>query len=72
MSEAQSVVVTAVIKNARFFDIGQKQVVMGQIYDDARGRFPDGHQINTSEVLDVKGDIVTTKNSTYRIERRAA
>jgi len=63
--------ITGVIKNARFIDIGDsRQIVGGQIYHDARGRWPDGHTIYTSTVLDIEDDIVVTRNSRYRIERR--
>jgi hypothetical protein len=69
---SDTIQITGTIKNARFFDIGSKQIVCGQIYGDAGNRFEDGTQINTSEVISVDGDLVTTRNSVYRIERRAA
>ena len=62
--------ITATIKNARFLDIGGRQIVGGQIYDDVRGRWPDGTTIYTSSIQDIEDDIVITRNSRYRIEKR--
>lgn len=46
--------------------------LVGCIYDDAKGRFPNGLVIHTSAVIELvdgtpikKGDVVTTKNSHY-------
>ncbi|PZR92019.1 MAG: hypothetical protein DI537_14430 [Stutzerimonas stutzeri] len=62
---------TATIKNARFFDIGDSQVVYGNIYGDTQMRFPDGEPIKTSKVVDVQGDLVLTKSgSLYKVETR--
>ena len=46
-------------------------VLSGYIYDDAKGRWEDGHWITTSTIKDVdvrklkEGDIITTRNSKY-------
>jgi len=39
----------------------------GDIYGDTRGRFLDGERVSTSEIVSVDGDIVTTRNSVYRV-----
>lgn len=68
---SDTIEVTATIKNATFHENGGKQYVRGNIYDDIHNRWPDGHSVCTSSILDVRGDIVITKNSIYRIEKRA-
>lgn len=39
----------------------------GDIYNDSRGRFRDGERVSTSAIISVEGDIVTTRNSIYRV-----
>lgn len=45
--------------------------IIGRIFGDTKGRFPDGHQIITSSVNPlmakhiVEGDVVRTRNSIY-------
>jgi hypothetical protein len=61
----------AILRNTRFFDIGDKQVAYGNIYEDSKGRFPDGEQVKTSVVVDIQEDKFLTKSGTlYRFERR--
>lgn len=43
-------------------------VVYGKIYEDSRKRWPDGTRVRTSLVKEVKGDIVITRNTTYKVE----
>ena len=62
--------ITATLTNARFIQTGNRQIVAGTIIGDTRKRFRDGETVYTSEILEVDGDIVTTRNSVYRIQRR--
>lgn len=39
----------------------------GQIYADKRMRFKDGQVITTTEIISQEGDIVTTKNTKYKL-----
>tara|TARA_R110000796_G_scaffold34290_5_gene88719 strand:+ start:2676 stop:2876 length:201 start_codon:yes stop_codon:yes gene_type:complete len=39
---------------------------MGYIYSDSKLRFRDGEMITTSTVLSIDGDIVKTRNTTYK------
>lgn len=43
--------------------------VVGKIFGDTKGRFPDGYEVSTSaiEYLDIKARIVKTKNSVYKL-----
>jgi hypothetical protein len=41
--------------------------LLGRIYGDKKGRFADGTLVTTSLVVEQVGDIVTTKNSTYKL-----
>lgn len=43
--------------------------VVGRIFGDQKGRFPDGQQVSTSpiEYIDMKARIVKTKNSIYKL-----
>ena len=43
----------------------KEQVVYGKIYDDER--FPDGVPVRTSRIVSMDGDMVTTKNTTYKL-----
>lgn len=60
--------VDAIFKNAMTLTFRGKTILVGNIYSDAKGRFPDGKQVGTSEVVEVKGNIVQTRNSTYLVE----
>lgn len=48
---------------------GKVQIV-GTIYNDIKGRFKDGTEIRTSEVLkaDFVNGVVETRNSVYHLE----
>jgi hypothetical protein len=39
----------------------------GDIYNDNRSRFRDGERVSTSAIVSIDGDIVTTRNSVYRV-----
>ena len=43
-------------------------IIVGDIYEDARNRFPDGAEVRTSPVLSEEGAIILTANSIYEIE----
>ena len=62
----------AVLKNA--FKLSNS--VVGHIYDDKKGRFPDGAQVRTSYVEDIIEEdgktYVKTLNTTYLIEGSVA
>ena len=44
------------------------KVVTGLLFDDTKGRFRDGTFVTTSTVLKKRGNIITTRNSRYRLE----
>ena len=48
-------------------------VLHGEIYNDDKGRFPDGATIRTSRLLyiDFVEGIAKTKNSVYHLEKRS-
>ena len=41
--------------------------LLGRIYSDKKGRFADGTLVATSSIVEQVGDIVMTKNSTYKL-----
>ena len=41
--------------------------VAGQIYGDTKGRFLDGTSVTTSTIVSRDGDIIKTRNSTYKL-----
>lgn len=50
-------------------------LLVGDIYDDIRGRFEDGQSIHTSAIKDngdniKEGDVVQTRNSRYLLGNR--
>lgn len=57
---------TGTIKEASIVE----RVIYGKLYNDLRGRFPDGSEIHTSRVAGIRrnGQFVTTSGSTYRVE----
>ena len=59
----------AVLKNARWdFDDMRSPNLVGAIYDDARGRFPDGDVVHTSTVMAELGNrIFQTRNTKYLV-----
>lgn len=60
--------IDAIIKNGMTLTFRGQTILVGNIYGDTKGRFPDGKQVGTSEVVEVKGNIVQTRNSTYLVE----
>lgn len=62
--------ITGTVKNHRFVNLGGGQTMLaGEIYGDKRNLFPDGTTIYTSPIEDIVGDVVTTKNSVYKLEK---
>ena len=47
---------------------GSGYILVGQVYEDVRGRFYDGEVIRTSRVVSEDGPIVLTANSIYEVE----
>jgi hypothetical protein len=41
------------------------RAVIGYIYNDSKGRFPDGATVRTSKVKSIDGNILRTTNTTY-------
>lgn len=70
--------VTGIIRNWVFNR--KMNVIVGNIYNDANGRFDDGSLIQTSKLLKMSmqvesvkdGAIVSTLNSTYKLEGEKA
>lgn len=63
--------INGTLKNARWEmnDPPGSTRLVGNIYGDTKGRFPDGLYILTSAVLESLGDnIFRTRNSTYKVE----
>lgn len=61
---------TNILKNWTIVKINEEDVIMyGSVYNDIKGRFPDGCFIHTSKVLkvDFVNGIVETKNSVYHL-----
>lgn len=42
-------------------------VLIGHIYNDSKGRFVDGTEVQTSKILKVKDGLVYTRNSIYKL-----
>lgn len=40
----------------------------GQIYGDSKGRFSDGSYVTTSTIMEERGSVFTTRNTTYMVE----
>jgi hypothetical protein len=61
--------VTAELRRWWVDNIGGQIVIHGQIHEDTRRRWPDGHEIRTSSVksIDMEAGIAVTRNSTYRL-----
>ena len=67
--------VTGRLEDWRIQQVTKKEcIVWGDCYDDIRDRFRDGELIHTSGVKNCKmkeGDIITTRNSTYLLGKKA-
>lgn len=62
--------ITGTIKAAEIVDVGDYQIITGNIYDDIRKRWQNGTLILTSAIVGQDGDIYRTRNSIYRVELR--
>lgn len=60
----------AELRDVTVIDQGGGLVLSGKIYDDRKGRFPDGKDVITTFVqsFDAHAEKVTTKNSVYRVQ----
>ena len=61
---------TNILKNWTISVVGENDVrIYGTIYNDIKGRFPDGTYIHTSQVLKINfvTGVVETKNSVYHL-----
>ncbi len=65
--EEPEVEVTGELHNWHASTVGGYTIYHGNIWGDTRGRFPDGTHVRTSPVEKVEGDLVTTRNSVYRL-----
>jgi len=63
---------TALLRHARFVDIGDQSIVVGAIYGDRHKRWEDGHFIHTSAITEGpdSAGIIKTLNSVYKLEMR--
>lgn len=60
---------TGTLKNAQRVHLGEgRYAAVGEIYNDALGRFEDGERIKTSPITREIDGTIHTKNSTYKIE----
>jgi hypothetical protein len=60
--------VTAELREARRYVFSHGTVLIGQIFNDAKGRWPDGTVVNTSAILtEAGGDLFITRNSSYQV-----
>jgi hypothetical protein len=45
-----------------------KKVAIGKVYNDTKGRFPDGYVIRTSYIVAEQDGYIRTRNSVYKLE----
>ena len=68
--ESPGLTIDAEIRNA--FPVSttsNRWIIIGDIYNDSRGRFNDGHPIRTTAVEEFfPPNVFRTKNTTYRVE----
>ena len=62
--------VTNLLKNWYVEMYYGRVTIVGKVYNDIKGRFDDGTEIRTSQVLkaDFVNGVVETKNSVYHLE----
>ena len=60
--------ITGRLLDARRVPICGGYIIVGAVYEDARGRFNDGDTIRTSKVVQEDGHIILTANSIYEVE----
>ncbi len=59
--------VTGRLENWRRLPTAIGDIVFGDVFEDAKGRFPDGSTIRTSPVVSTTGDLLFTTYSIYRL-----
>lgn len=60
--------VTAKLRQAVRLKLSHGTYLKGEIYDDAKRRWPDGSPITTSRVLSEEGNVINTLFSIYEVE----
>lgn len=60
--------VTAELRNWLLLgNVEGKRWAIGDIFNDSKNRFKDGTEVRTSSIVEIKGDIIVTRNSVYRL-----
>lgn len=61
---------TNLLKNWHIEKWGKNVVIIGKVYNDIKGRFTNGTEIHTSNVLkaDFVNGVVETRNSVYHLD----
>lgn len=66
--------VTGTLENWFRQQVSNKEFILyGSIFGDIHERFPDGYEIHTSGIKNIEiqeGDIVRTRNSTYKLGKQ--
>lgn len=60
--------ITGRLLNAERKRIPGGYIIVGEVYEDVRGRFSDGDVISTSKVVSEVGAMILTANSIYEVE----
>ncbi|WP_205479534.1 hypothetical protein [Sphingomonas arenae] len=58
----------AELRNWALVRVGAAMVAVGRVFSDSKGRWPDGHMIRTSSVIDgvgQEGEVISTLNTRY-------
>lgn len=61
--------ITNLLKEWSIVMLGGKVYIVGKVYNDIKGRFNDGDEIRTSQVLkaDFVNGVIETRNSVYHL-----
>ena len=61
--------ITNLLKEWSIVMLGGKVYIVGKVYNDIKGRFNDGDEIRTSQILkaDFVNGVVETRNSVYHL-----
>lgn len=61
---------TNLLKDWSILMLYGKVFIVGKVYNDIKGRFDDGEEIRTSQVLkaDFVNGVIETRNSVYHLE----
>lgn len=62
----------AILRNWHEVKLDGGSYVVGNIYEDSKGRFMDGTPVRTSWVVDLDADngILETRNTIYKLENK--